>query len=825
MLPQFPDEIESFLPDITKPGRYIGNELNIIRKDPRSVLLRMVLCYPDLYEVGMSNLGLRILYEAVNRLKRFYCERVFAPWPDFEAKLRERNIPLYSLETYTPLSSFDIIGFSIGYELLYTNILNILDLGDIHLRSSDRTEESPLVIAGGPAVFNPEPVADFIDVFVMGDGENAIIELLDRYIELRESSRRDRLEGLNAFNFTFVPSLYRTKRVHGYLVTDMDKIVGRNIEPDLNELPFPRKPLVPLVKIVQDRIAVEMNRGCLSGCRFCLAGYTYRPVRERSPKNVYDIVTNALESTGYDEVSFVSLSIGDYSALRNIVSRVNSRFSEEHVSISLPSLRVNSTNLDILAMIQTVRKSGLTFAIESADRNVRKKLNKIVDEEQLKAIVREVSRMGWRLIKLYFMIGLPMALDEEENIARLVTELIRISKSISINVNISVFVPKPHTPLQRARQLGPYTALKMLTSLQSRFRHSRVRIKFQNPKMSAIEGVLSRGDRSIGNVVYDVFTKGERFSSWDEMFDYRIWEQSLRSFGIDKERFHGFQLETRDLPWHYISIAVNDQWLEQEFSRAEHDTLTGNCLFSQCTHCGVCEQGIRPRLAQKDLIESSDPSLGELDDHFQKNRDDTSTQTPIKVLFQFCKRGLFRFISHLDLLSLLVRVGKSAALHYRYSKGFNPKPRFILPFPLALGIESDYEIGEVFLTRMIDEITFRESFNERLPDGIKVGGAKIFFSQKSVASSDYFHDYRIATDGNQTESVLRCLERIIGKTVIDESPDQFYVAERDSVFLRLDKKHSIKTVFHSDTMRWTDMRIRRIKIWNGEDGQIIPFVR
>jgi radical SAM superfamily enzyme YgiQ (UPF0313 family) len=354
----------------------------------------MVLCYPDLYEVGMSNLGLRILYEAVNRLKRFYCERVFAPWPDFEAKLREKNLSLYSLETYTPLNCFDIIGFSIGYELLYTNILNILDLGDIHLRSSDRTEESPLVIAGGPAVFNPEPVADFIDVFVMGDGENAIIELLDRYIELRESSRRDRLEGLNAFNFTFVPSLYRTKRVHGYLVTDMDKIVGRNIEPDLNELPFPRKPLVPLVKMVQDRIAVEVNRGCLSGCRFCLAGYIYRPVRERSPKNVYDIVTNALESTGYDEVSFVSLSIGDYSALRNIVSRVNSRFSEEHVSISLPSLRVNSTNLDILAMIQTVRKSGLTFAIESADRNVRKKLNKIVDEEQLKAIVREVSRMG-----------------------------------------------------------------------------------------------------------------------------------------------------------------------------------------------------------------------------------------------------------------------------------------------------------------------------------------------------------------------------------------------------------------------------------------------
>jgi len=423
------------------------------------------------------------------------------------------------------------------------------------------------------------------------------------------------------------------------------------------------------------------------------------------------------------------------------------------------------------------------------------------------------------------MIGIPMAQNEEESIARLITELVGISKSISINVNISVFVPKPHTPLQRARQLDPQTAMDMLQGLQDRFRRSRARIKFQNPKMSAIEGILSRGDRSIGSVVYDAFTQGERFSSWDEMFDFSIWERSLYTNKIDGDLFHNFQKEIMALPWYYVSTGVRNLWLEQELHRAEDGILTENCLFSECTHCGVCEQSIKPRRAGEHLNEPIPvPALRESGSRFRGTGDVSGPPDMVKVLFRFCKRGLFRFISHLDLLTLLVRVGKSAGLPYKYSKGFNPKPRFILPFPLALGIESEYEIGEVFLTRTIDEITFRKKYNELLPDGIKIGKAAIFFVNKSVASSEFIHDYRIETNAKQTESFVECFEGIVGKKVADETPDQFYVAEGNSVFLRLHGKNSIKTVLHSDTLKWTDMRIRRVKIWKVENGNLIPFV-
>jgi len=430
------EKLNSILPHVKKPARYIGNEINIIKKNLNDVSLRMLISYPDIYEIGMSNLAIRILYDAVNSVPELSCERVFAPWLDFEKELRRYKIPLFSLETHTPLCQFDVVGFSIGYEMLYTNILSILDLGNIPIFSSERKDKDPLVIAGGPSVFNPEPISNFIDVFIIGDGEIAIIEFLKKIVSIKDSNRIEKLKELNRFDYVYIPSLYRKKDYKGYTLTDIDKKVSRRIEPDLNSLPCPGKPIVPLIKIVQDRVNIEVNRGCAMGCRFCHAGYTYRPVRERTVDNIVNIIRSNIKYSGYDEISLSSLSIGDYSELKDLVKKINDEFSDKNISISLPSLRVNSTNLKILEMIKKIRKSGLTFAVESADESVRKSLNKIVNVEQFKILISQIVSLGWKLLKFYFMIGLPFSEDEDKKIANFILELTKVSKRLSLNNRI-----------------------------------------------------------------------------------------------------------------------------------------------------------------------------------------------------------------------------------------------------------------------------------------------------------------------------------------------------------------------------------------------------
>lgn len=593
--------VEKFLPLVSKPARYVGGEVNSICKDWSACRVRMALAFPDTYEIGMSHLGLKIIYHIINGEPSYLAERVFAPWFDMEKQMRERGIPLYSLESFRPVRKFDIVGFSLQYEMTYTNVLNMLDLAGIPMLSSERLEGHPLVIAGGPCALNPEPMADFIDAFVVGEAEEVILRLLGSFADFKNNGgqRRNLLSQWAKIDGVYIPSLYDAEYLNG----KFSRIVGKGLAPDkvkriwikdLDAAPFPAAPPTPFIETVHDRFIVEIMRGCSRGCRFCNAGMTYRPVRERKVETICHLVEEGLSKTGYDAISLASLSSTDYSEIGKLVERLTTRLSDRRISISLPSLRLDSFSIGIADKIQEVRKSGFTFAPEAATDRLRRVINKGYTEEEMFTSLENALIAGWDMFKLYFMVGLPSETEGDvEAIASLIGQIRAMGRKIRrqrfhLNVTLSAFVPKPHTPFQWENVVDENALRDKYFEITSRVRYRDVKINWRETSLCLLEALLSRGDRRIGALIYTSWKAGARFDAWSSELKMDAWTRAMSECGVDFGSVTNFPYRSEDpLPWDHIETGVTKAYLLEELQRSRTPEFTADCR-DKCLGCGVC---------------------------------------------------------------------------------------------------------------------------------------------------------------------------------------------------------------------------------------------
>ncbi|NMA58621.1 TIGR03960 family B12-binding radical SAM protein [Clostridium cochlearium] len=598
--------LDDILYKVEKPGRYIGEEFNSYIKNKEKVDIRFAFCFPDVYEVGMSHLGMKILYYTMNKREDTYCERAFAPWPDMEKELRNNNIPLFTLETKDSLSKFDFVGFTLQYEMSYTNILNMLNMSNIPLTYEKRREEDPLIVCGGPCAYNPEPLYKIVDFFVLGEGEEVTNEYLDLYKEFKKQgkSKSEYLRAISKIEGIYVPSLYEasynqdgTLKDFKPIYEDVPKKVKKRIIKDLNQVDYPDKLIVPYTEIVHDRITLETFRGCTRGCRFCQAGMIYRPVREKGKDKLIELADQLLKSTGYNEISLTSLSICDYSDVDNLIKTLIEKYMDEKVGVSLPSLRIDSFFVELINEIQKVRKTGLTFAPEAGTQKMRDVINKGVTEEDLIRTVRSAFESGWSTIKLYYMLGLPYeTVEDVKGIAhtseKVVDEYYKVpkdkrKKGLRVNVSASIFVPKPFTPFQWVAQDREEDVKEKIYALKDEFKSRAIHFTYHASKVSFLEAIFARADRRVCDVLIRAFEKGCKFDGWSEYFNYDAWMEAFEECGIDPEFYAYRNREYSELlPWDFIDIGVNKSYLIEENERAKRAEVTKDCRQG-CTNCGV----------------------------------------------------------------------------------------------------------------------------------------------------------------------------------------------------------------------------------------------
>jgi radical SAM family uncharacterized protein len=580
---------------ISKPARYIGREWNISLKKKEDVEISVALAFPDLYEIGMSHLGLKILYYILNSLPGVRAERAFAPWPDMGKMMKEKNIPLYSLENKIPLRNFDAVGISLQHELNYTNVLYLLDLAGIPLRSEERGEEFPLILGGGPCAFNPEPVSPFFDVFLLGEGEEAIVEIVEILRVMKGEKRSDVLSELAKIEGCYVPLLYSVSYHPDGKIKNISpsRVVRKRWVKNLDGAPYPQKIIVPYLNIVHDRIPLEIARGCTRGCRFCQAGMIYRPHRERSPEKVIELAEKLVKSTGYEEVSLLSLSSTDYSAIEYLVRDLSFRLKESKVNVSLPSLRMDAFSVEVAQSLQEVRRSGLTFAPEAGSERLRRVINKGLTDEDIFQTVEKTFSSGWREVKLYFMIGLPGEREEDiRDIANLVKEILGRGKKKGVHLGISAFIPKSHTPFQWTKQEEIKSLEEKMAILHSLLRPlgRRVRYNWSDFEVNLVEGALSRGDRRISSVIERVYRKGGVMDNWREFFSLRRWQEGFEEEGLDLDFYTHRERDREEIfPWEHLSPGVSKDFLWKEYQLSQEEKITPPCQEGKnCYNCGVC---------------------------------------------------------------------------------------------------------------------------------------------------------------------------------------------------------------------------------------------
>jgi radical SAM family uncharacterized protein len=591
-------KLERILPTVRKPGRYVGGEYNSLVKDWETTPIRVCLAFPDVYDLGMSNLGLAILYDILNALPDVLAERAYLPWVDMIAAMREAGIPLYSLESKRPLADFDVVGFSLPYEQLYTNLLEMLDLAGLPLRTENRDRRHPLIIAGGHATFNPEPVADFVDAFVVGDGEEAIVELVQVFRRARDESRETQLRALAHIPGVYVPRFYDVHYHADGTIARVEPTAPEARLPVLKRVvsplpPPPTRLIVPNVDVSHNRASIEIQRGCTRGCRFCHAGIAMRPVRERPVEQVLEAIEAILPQTGFEEVGLLSLSSSDYSDIERLVQAIVERFSDDHLSISLPALRADSFSVVLADAVAQGRHTGFTFAPEAATEHLRSVINKPIAAEQMLDVAREVFERGWRTIKLYFMIGLPgEQLDDVQAIVDLAKAVRAAGRKVhgrktQVNVSVNVFVPKPHTPLQWAG-LEPAASIREKQALlQRQLRGGGLKLSYADPEATLLEAVLARGDRRLGAVIQQAWALGARFDAWDEQRNLDAWSRAFTDVGLDPV-FYAYRQRSRDevFPWEVASTGVRRRFLLKEYQRSQRADTLVDCR-EQCHDCGI----------------------------------------------------------------------------------------------------------------------------------------------------------------------------------------------------------------------------------------------